>query len=218
MRSALISFVLMLASFCAHAANKTEEDCPAKKEGIAWSRTCFETVGETRQVKAEYRDRIALKASGFETILVAEPIELVAVDRDGIVVVPGIAHTGDFDYPTADRGVGRFYSGDKCGYFQSKSFKIVIPATYDACFPFRDGTALVCRDCVSYCIEPECMNEKFVGGKGYRLNLRGNVVREFVPSPLDDACGPAGVAEVGKLYDTIPMIVCNPAPAPRLRR
>lgn len=217
MRSVFIALIWMFAAWSAHAA-EAEAECPAQKEGVAWSRDCFDTVGQTRQVKPEFRDRITVNAKGFETILVAEPLELVAVDREGRVVLPGIAHTGDFDYPTAERGVGRFSSGGKCGYFQSASFKITIPPVYEACHPFRAGRAVVCRDCVAYCVEPECQSRQFVGGKGYELDAKGKVLREFTPPTLENACGKAGVAEVGKLHDTIPMLVCNTWPALRFRR
>lgn len=108
----------MFVSFCAHAEDEIEVECPVRKEGIVWSLACFETVGQTRQVRHEFRDHLMVNEMGFETILVAEPLELVAVDRDGVVVLPGIAHGGDFDYPTAANGIGRFNSDGKCGYFR----------------------------------------------------------------------------------------------------
>jgi hypothetical protein len=217
MRFAFIALILMLVSFGIRAEDSAAE-CPIEKEGVGWSRACFESIGQTRQVKPEFRDRIVVNEKGFETILVAEPLELVAVDREGVVILPGIAHTGDFDYPTAESGIGRFNSAGKCGYFQSDSLKIVIPAVYEACHPFRDGRAVACRDCVAYCIGQECLSTHFVGGNGYELDVKGNVVREFMPPTLENACGKVGVAEVGKLHDTIPMLVCNTRPARRIRR
>jgi hypothetical protein len=201
----------MLAGFGASAA-AGEDKCPILKSGARWSQSCFETRGELRQVKAEYRNRIVPNRLGFQTIALLESLELVAVNREGIV------HTGDFDYPTAERGVGRFKSGDKCGYFQSDTFKILAPPIYDACRPFHQGQAFVCSDCLSYCIGPECMNEQLVGGKGYKLNAKGKVIGEFVPRTLENACGDIGVAEVGKLESGVPMLVCNSFPVPQLRR
>lgn len=218
MRATLVAVVSMLASFCANAAVDVDDKCPLQKKGARWSQSCFETKGEVRQVKAEYRNRIVPNKFGFETIALSESLELVAVNREGVVVVPGIAHTGDFDYPTAERGVGRFNSGGKCGYFQSDTFKILAPPIYDACRPFHQGRAFVCSDCLSYCIGPECMNEQLVGGKGYKLNVKGKVIGEFVPRTLENACGDIGVAEIGKLRDGIPMLVCNSTPVPQLRR
>ncbi|HEY0588541.1 MAG TPA: WG repeat-containing protein [Pseudoduganella sp.] len=218
MRSTLFAIFLIFVASIAYAASDAEAECPVDKVGSPWSRACFESVGDVLQVKPEYRHRVMPNASGFETILVAEPLELFAVNREGVVVVPGIAHTGDFDYPRAERGVGRFYSGGKCGYFQSKSFKIVVPAIYDACSAFREGKAVVCSECVRYCIGEECKNEQFVGGKGYELALNGKVIEEFVPSTLEDACGPVGVAKATTTYGKVPMLVCNTRPAPRSRK
>ena len=218
MRIALVAVVLMLASFCANAAVGVEDKCPVQKKAARWSQSCFETAGEVRRVKAEYKKRIVPNKFGFETIALSEPLELVAVNREGVVVIPGIAHAGDFDYPTAERGIGRFYSGGKCGYFQSDSFKVLAPPIYDACRPFHEGQALVCNDCSVYCVGSECMNEQFVGGKGYRLNAKGKVIGEFVPRTLENACGDIGVARIGKLNDEIPMLVCNSSPVPQLGR
>jgi len=216
-RVVLVAVVLMLAGFGASAA-ADENECPILKSGARWSQSCFETRGELRQVKAEYRNRTVPNRLGFQTIALLESLELVAVNREGVVVVPGIVHTGDFDYPTAERGVGRFKSGDKCGYFQSDTFKILAPPIYDACRPFHQGQAFVCSDCLSYCIGPECMNEQLVGGKGYKLNAKGKVIGEFVPRTLENACGDIGVAEVGKLESGVPMLICNSFPVPQLRR
>ncbi|KRC03749.1 MULTISPECIES: hypothetical protein [unclassified Duganella] len=218
MRQTLVALVWLLASFCASAAVEVEDKCPLLKKGTRWSQSCFETKGEVRQVKAEYRNRIVPNKFGFETIGLSESLELVAVNREGVVVVPGIVHAGDFDYPTAEHGVGRFRSGNKCGYFQSDTFKILGPPIYDACCPFHQGQAFVCSDCVSYCVGPDCMNEQLVGGKGYKLNAKGKVIREFVPRTLENACGDIGVAEIGKMENGNPMLVCNSFPVPQLRR
>ena len=102
--------------------------------------------GAARQVKPKYISRIHPNKAGFGTILIDKPRELVAVDRKGIVKIPNFFHSGDFDFPSAENGVARFLitsenvRGEvvpKCGYFDSATFRIFIPARYDQCQAFN---------------------------------------------------------------------------------
>ncbi|WP_374584682.1 hypothetical protein [Pseudoduganella sp.] len=174
MRAFLLACLLAIVVVPAMA----QDPCP--KDGD-WSATCLETVGKVRQVKRQYLHRLALDKSGFAVIVIEAPREVVAVNRRGVVVVPGIAHTGDFDYPYAEQGVGRFSVGGKCGYFRAGSFRIVVPPLYDACLAVRDGEAQACQECVRRCTTPECQDSVLVGGKGFVFNTKGTLLRRFVP-------------------------------------
>jgi hypothetical protein len=163
------------------------DPCPPSSQQEDWSATCFKGQGATRQVKLEHLTRLKFDRSGHALIVIERPRELVAVDRQGLVVVPGIYHTGDFDYPNARAGLGRFRSGAKCGYFDSSNFQIRIPASFDECEAF-DESATVCADCVSYCVDHDCHQRVMVGGKGYRLDQRNRVLSRFTPPSLAQAC------------------------------
>jgi hypothetical protein len=170
-----------------------------------WSGRCFQEAAGERRVKAAYIRNIVADKFGYATIVIAAPRELVAVNRRGVVVVPGIYHIGDFDYPDAEAGIGRYevtvknergVSTAKCGYFRSPAFKIVIPATYDECHPFREGVASACTDCQRYCTEYECQNSVFVGGRNVVLDGANKVVGESGPNTLEDLCGGAEYVRV----------------------
>ncbi len=125
--------LLLLAALAAlPPATYAAEPCPAGGED--WAISCFSGRGDARRVKPRYLGRLDWNAHGMATILVARPRELLAVDRTGRIAVPNIRHTGDFDYPDAEGGIGRFQAADgRCGYFAAGRFAIVIPATFNAC-------------------------------------------------------------------------------------
>jgi hypothetical protein len=203
MRSFFLACLLVLAGGCANA----EDACPARGE---WSAACFEAKGATRQVKPAYRAKLPLQKSGMAVLTISEPRELVAVDRKGVVVIPGIFHTGDFDYPSAEQGVGRFEAGGKCGYFSTATFHALVPAAYDQCQAFHEGEALACKDCVRYCTEDECQDSVLVGGRGFAFDARGKLLREFALPTVDAACGSAAVARVSKMPGAVPRLKCEP--------
>jgi hypothetical protein len=201
-------FLFMLAT-CLDAAAKIK--CPSPKSG-RWPAACFTTEGEVRRIKSPYLKRLELGKSGFDVISVEETHEWLAVDRKGVVVIPGIYWTGDFDYPDAEGGVGRFESNGKCGYFKAPAFKVVVPAAYDFCEAFHEGEAGVCTDCRRYCLDQDCHLSTFVGGKGYVFNLKGCLLRRYQPHTLEQACGKAGVAEVRNPDAKVPLLLCKPDP------
>jgi len=86
-----LAWLLALAAGMAGAA---EPSCP---RGDDWSAACFEKVGGERRVKARYLPRLARQPSGMAVVVIDDPREMVAVDRRGVVRVPGIYHAGDFD-------------------------------------------------------------------------------------------------------------------------
>lgn len=208
-------FVLALLAGCAHAAAETPK-CPSTQTKDQWSAECFEPIGETRRVKPQYRKSIVPNKFGKSVIVIAEPFEVLVVDRRGHVVVPGIYAGGDFDFPKAEAGIGRFYSGGKCGYFRSGSFKVIVPPTYDGCLAFHEGTALACRDCERYCTSGSCEDSTLVGGQGFVFDGKGRLQRQFALPKLEDACGQAGVAEVGKVDGLTPFLKCKAPPGLKL--
>lgn len=195
------------------------ELCPPTDRQQAWSKACFAEEGGTRHVKPAHIKQIKGNAAGITTIMITDPPELVAVDRTGVVIIPHIVHTGDFDFPGASAGLARFENHPgkvngkpaQCGYFDSSTFKVIIAPIYDHCMAAESGTATVCVGCAIYCREPDCQSRTFVGGHGFVVDKHNKVVRRFTPPSLDKACG--GTA--GKLVarsDRPPYLEC-PAPS-----
>lgn len=201
---------LFLLATCLHAA--AHAACPSK-ETDTWSADCFTTEGETRRLKPQYLKRIKPDKTGVDLLWNDETRYFDAVNRKGLVVMPGIYVTGDFDYRQAEKGVSRFSSNGKCGYFKVTSFKVVIPPIYDVCYAFQEGVAYTCQDCVEYCDEDEdCHLPMMVGGRGFELDLKGRVLKQFTLPPLERACGKAGVAESGMRYGVRHWLRCNEDP------
>ncbi len=197
------------------APARAADPCPAAKKGGDWSAACLAGEGSERHVKPKYLKRLAWNKHGMATIVVAEPRELLAVDRSGKVVIPNIRHTGDFDYPDAERGIGRFTVSDaqgkpKCGYFAAGTFAVVVAPEYDQCQAFRDGAAQACKDCVSYCRDQDCHDSVLVGGHGVVLAPDGKVARIHAPPTLDNVCGKGTKASVEQ-HGATAVLQCPPA-------
>jgi hypothetical protein len=180
---ALLTFLICWIASCCYAAGV----CPQPGQGD-WAAACFWHTEHGRQIKPAYLHNVHFDAGGHAVLRIAESFELVAVDRRGAVVVPDIFYLTDFDYPRPRGHLARFREGGKCGYFDVRNFKIVIPAAYDQCMSFRDGRGRACVDCKAYCTDPDCHDSIFVGGKGLDLDDRGRVAREFALPPLALAC------------------------------
>ena len=179
---------ILFASMLLNAPALAMDPCPATDKNEDWAASCFDTDKGSRRVKPRYLERLRLDSDGFTTIVIGAPRELVAVNRQGKVVVPGIRHTGDFDYPDAEGGIGRFETppftpGSKvkpqCGYFDRRGFRIVVPAAYAQCRPFANGEAIACKACVSLCVEAECQDSVLVDGEGIAFGADGSVLRRF---------------------------------------
>lgn len=188
----LASAGLMASASLAFAA----DPCPPTNKSIEWSAQCFERQGDARRVKPEFVKRIKTNKYGVATILV-DPLELVAVNSKGKVLVAGIRNTGDFDYPRAYKGIGRFYPNgnnhdrkpeQKCGYFESKRFTVVVPAEYDHCKAFHKDEAIACTDCEQYCTDQDCHDTVFIGGQGVALGTDGRVKKTFALPTLETIC------------------------------
>lgn len=209
MRAMILALMLLVSGV--HVASAAPR-CPSTQSNEHWSAECFEAIGGKRRVKPQYRKNIVPNKFGKAVIIVGGPFEVLAVDRQGVVVVPGIYVSGDFDFPKAEAGIGRFYSGGKCGYFRSGSFEVIVPPTYEACMPFHEGTALACRDCKRYCTAGSCEDSTVVGGQGFVFDGKGRLKRQFALPELENACGKDGVAEVSELDSHMPFLMCNAPP------
>ncbi len=196
MKQLFAFLLLLLSATAAHAA--LADPCPADRKERDWSVACFETIGAERRVKPQYVRNIRVKKNGIATIRVDETFELLAVNRRGAVVIPGIYFTGDFDYPTAPGNVGRFgytkrdaqgkYLSATCGYFNTVTFKVLIPAVYDDCIAFHDNVARVCTGCLRYCTDDDCHMPVQVGGVAITLNRHNKVLARSALGSLDTAC------------------------------
>lgn len=170
----------LLPWVAAHAA----APCPDTRLGQDWSARCFETAGSRRQVKQAFRSRLHFDRRGFVTIRIQDPVELVAVNRQGTVAIPGIHFWGDFDYPNAYGGISRFSvatgaKANKCGYFDDTTFAVIVPAIYDNCSSFQGGEATVCNGCTRHCTDPDCHDSRFIGGDSLlTIDAKGRTIRK----------------------------------------
>jgi hypothetical protein len=189
----LMGLWLTLWMACTHAASL----CPSTKLRSDWSAECFESKSDGRHVKATYRNNIHVDRRGVALIVIGEPREVVAVDRRGKVVVPGIEHTGDFDLPYEHNHTNRYWDmvkdangavKEQCGYFSTRRFRIVVPAQFDACHAFHDGVASACKHCARYCTEPECQNSVLIGGQGYQVKPDGSMQEKRIARSKEQLC------------------------------
>ncbi|MEW6761428.1 MAG: hypothetical protein AB1437_11435 [Pseudomonadota bacterium] len=208
---------VLLAAMLFTTPAEAADACPEKGENTEWAASCFEANKGGRRLKPQYVKHLRFDRSGHATLVIIEPREVVAVNRQGKVVVPGIRYTGDFDFRDAEGGIARFETtpttpGSKarpqCGYFDSRSFRIVIPAEYAQCMPFAKGEAIACKDCVSVCTEPECQHSLLMDGEGVALGPDGTIRRRFKLPDMKTACAEPGSAE-SKAYEyTGPSMHC----------
>jgi len=201
--------IACLLALTASGGSAAEKACPA---GGKWDASYFENSNASRQIKLQYRGRLVVQKCGMTVITIAEPREVVVVDRRGVVIIPGIFHTGDFDYPTAVQDVGRFKSAGKCGYFSTATLRPLVPAVYEQCQVFRDGEGIACKDCERYCTEDECQDSTLVGGQGFAFSAKGKLLRRFALPKLEDACGRAGVAQITRAGRATPYLQCKEDP------
>jgi hypothetical protein len=180
------------------------DPCPPTRSDKTWSSACFVTdeAGE-RRVRPEYVKRFTASRQGVALIMVSDTPELLAVDKAGKVVIPGIRHTGDFDFPSPREGLGRFDAivkggGSKCGYFNARTMKVTIPAQYDQCDHFEGGVADVCNECSRHCTESECQNSIFLGGKGIKINRKGVALKRSILPTFDEACSELFIAKINR--------------------
>lgn len=201
----LLPLVVLLISCVTQAAvadtGPKRAACPGVYDD--WSDVCFKAKGSATFVKPRHRKHLSYGRDGHASVMTRSS-GLVAINRQGKVVMTHIAFAGDFDFRDAQAGVSRYAAGTdrnklKCGYFQVKTYKVVIPAVYDHCSAFHDGRARVCVGCTIDCgDDDDCHVEEYVGGEGLILNLTGKVLeRRALPAlptcPLSPA--PEAVAK-----------------------
>lgn len=216
----ILRMALSLLAACSLSSCAEASLCPPSDKAPDWPGACF-VAGQSgeRQVRPQYVKNIKLNRHGVALIVIERPRELVAVNAAGKVLIPGIRHTGDFDYPDPPEGLGRYdvpakdrRDGGKrhCGYFDVRTFKIVVPAAYDYCERFDEGTAKVCKNCVEYCTVSECQNSIAVGGQATLIDTQGKPVRQVVQPTLADVCRSRGTVKVGKTTSSRPLLECVP--------
>jgi len=100
--------------------------------------------------------------------------------RRGVIPVPVESMDNGPDY--FEDGLARARVGGKIGYIDRK-LNLVIPATYDGAYPFRDGVAVVCTACTIEYDRTVTEGERswYAGGQWGRIDRRGRVVSPFRP-------------------------------------
>jgi hypothetical protein len=93
--------------------------------------------------------------------------------RRGVIPVPVEKMDNGPDY--FEDGLARSRVGGKIGYIDRK-LNLMIPATYDGAYPFRDGVAVVCTACT---IAGDGEHSWYVDGQWGRIDRRGRVVSPF---------------------------------------
>ena len=98
--------------------------------------------------------------------------------RRGVIPMPVESMDNGPDY--FEDGLARSRVGGKIGYIDRK-LNLVIPATYDGAYPFKDGVAVVCTACtiVSDGIVADGERSWYEGGQWGRIDRRGRVVSPF---------------------------------------
>lgn len=205
-----------LLTTAAASAAPARVSCP--DDGDAWADACFESFLGGQRVKPRHLKKITFDRDGHATLM-TQSDGLVAVNRRGRVILTHIAFAGDFDFHDAEAGINRYAvrgPGGKttCGYFQMRGFRVVIPATYDECRAFRDGSAEVCIGCTTDCgDDPDCHVIEFVGGEGLVLDA-GNRILERYALPALPTCPhgktrtqstPSGECRPGVSFDAMPV-------------
>jgi hypothetical protein len=166
------------------------EPCPPTDQDLEWSPQCFESINGERRVMHQYLRKLRVNRAGVATMRIDGTFEMLAVDRRGKVLVPHIYFSGDFDYPSAPGNVGRF-GRTQCGYFDTTTFKILVPPQYDFCAPFHKAQGQVCIGCQLYCSDDDCHDAKLIGGTSYMVNRRNQRTTGTALPTLQTACNGA---------------------------
>jgi len=100
--------------------------------------------------------------------------------RRGVIPVPVESMDNGPDY--FEDGLARSRVDGKIGYIDRK-LNLVIPATYDGAYPFKDGVAVVCTACTIEYDRTVTEGERswYAGGQWGRIDRRGRVVSPFRP-------------------------------------
>jgi hypothetical protein len=98
--------------------------------------------------------------------------------RRGVAPVPVESMDNGPDY--FEDGLARSQVGGKIGYIDRK-LNLVIPATYDGAYPFKDGVAVVCTECKLVFEHETSGRSWYEGGQWARIDRKGRVVSPFRP-------------------------------------
>ena len=220
--------LLILSSLCASLATAAPMCPTTHARGTSeWSVRCFEKHGEALKVKPRYLRKLRVNRAGVTLIMVPETYALLAVGRDGTTVIPNIRYVGDFDLPNPD-GIGRFdvitrdAAGERdyrCGFYDQKTYKIIVAPTYAHCGPFHEGAGFACADCNNSCRDEACHDSVYPDGQGISFDRRGTVMKSWRLGTPDDQCdgpGSAVVEHTGKNFGTLTCLRKKPGPFDRI--
>ncbi|KRR03463.1 hypothetical protein CQ12_25900 [Bradyrhizobium jicamae] len=148
-------------------------------------RQCAATGPDGRpRLKPAYLARLRYDRDGLASVMLFNGTDTRKYQwyyvRRGAIPVPVESMDNGPDY--FEDGLARSRVGDKVGYIDRK-LNLVIPATYDGAYPFRDGVAVVCTACtyVSDSTATEGERGWYEGGQWGRIDRRGRVVSPFRP-------------------------------------
>jgi hypothetical protein len=128
--------------------------------------------------------RLRYNSDGLASVLLSDGIDPRKHQwfyvRRGVIPVPVETMDNGPDY--FEDGLARSRVGGKIGYIDRK-LNLVIPATYDGAYPFKDGIAVVCTDCTIVFDTTVTEGERswYSGGQWGRIDRRGRVVSPFRP-------------------------------------
>jgi WG repeat protein len=129
-----------------------------------------------------YSARLRYHRDGLASVMVIDPTARQKFQwfyvRRGVAPVPVESMDNGPDY--FEDGLARARVGGKIGYIDRK-LNLVIPATYDGAYPFRDGVAVVCTACTHVWDTTATEGERgwYEGGQWGRIDRKGRVVSPF---------------------------------------
>jgi len=134
------------------------------------------------RLKRSYSARLRYDRNGLASVMLFNGTDTRKYQwfyvRRGVIPVPVESMDNGPDY--FEDGLARSRVGGKIGYIDRK-LNLVIPATYDGAYPFRDGVAVVCTAC-TYVSDPTATEGErgwYRGGQWGRIDRRGRVVSPF---------------------------------------
>jgi len=136
------------------------------------------------RLNRSYLTRLRYDSRGLASVLLWDGIDPRKFQwfyvRRGVIPVPVESMDNGPDY--FEDGLARSRVGGKIGYIDRK-LNLVIPATYEGAYPFRDGVAVVCTACtyVSDSTATEGERGWYEGGQWGRIDRKGRVVSPFRP-------------------------------------
>jgi hypothetical protein len=146
-------------------------------------RQCAATGPDGRpRLKRTYLARLRYNRDGLASVMLFVETDKQKFQwyyvRRGVAPVPVESMDNGPDY--FEDGRARSRVGGKIGYIDRK-LNLVIPATYDGAYPFRDGVAVVCTACTYVPDRTATEGERggYAGGQWGRIDRKGRVVSPF---------------------------------------